>query len=202
MWLLWTNHVASKARAGVVGSTFSILKLIVGAGSFVLPGVCASIGYVGLTLTLVVLASLAFYCSFLVVGLKQKHAPKVMHLCDYFCCFDVCFSLVFDLQEDLSLSEFATRKLGRVIGVVCEICILGASVGGCAVYLNFTGQILSNVYCALPNYLVLKICNFFLKQVFVFSTLFTKYILGMGGLVLIFIFLQAILLVFARWDPV
>jgi hypothetical protein len=92
--LLWTNHVASKARAGVVGSTFSILKLIVGAGSFVLPAVCASIGYVGLTLTLVVLASLAFYCSFLVVGLKQKHAPKVYCLCDYFCCFDVCFAFV------------------------------------------------------------------------------------------------------------
>jgi hypothetical protein len=107
------------------------------------------------------------------------------------------------LQEDLSLSEFATRKLGRVIGVVCEICILGASVGGCAVYLNFTGQILSNVYCALPNYLVLKICNFFLKhKCLFFSSLFAKYILGMGGLVLIFIFLQAILLVFARWDPV
>lgn len=106
-----------------MGTTASICKLIVGAGSFVLPSVCSKVGYGGLAVALSLLALLAFYCSYLVVGLKQKHAPG----------------------EDLSLSEFASRKVGRVVGGVCEACILGASVGGCAVYLNFTGQILSQV---------------------------------------------------------
>lgn len=81
-------------KAGVIGTTASICKLIVGAGSFVLPHICLDVGYVGLSVSLLVLAALAFYTSFLVVGLKQKHAPG----------------------EDLSLSEFATRKAGFSFG--------------------------------------------------------------------------------------
>ena len=147
-----------RVKAGVFGSAAAITKLIVGAGSFVLPAVAAHVGFIGLSVSLLFLASLAFYTSFLVVGLKQKYAAS----------------------EELSLAEFASRHAGRAAGVFCEICVLGASVGGCAVYLNFTGQILSNVYCSVPNYL---------------------YILGMGGVVLFFIILQAVLLVFLKWDP-
>ncbi len=80
-----------RQKAGVVGSTFSILKLIVGAGSFVLPAVTASIGFVGLATCLVLPASLAFYTSWLVVSLKQARAPK----------------------EDLSLSEFTADECAQ-----------------------------------------------------------------------------------------
>ena len=58
--------------------------------------------------------------------------------------------------------------------------ILGASVGGCAVYLNFTGNVLAQVYCPIPAYL---------------------YALIMGSIVFLFIVLQALLLVYFRWDP-
>ena len=141
-----------------MGSTFSILKLIVGAGSFLLPSVTAAIGFAGLAVSLTLLAALAFYTSWLVVRLKAERAPK----------------------EDLSMAEFVGRELGRGAGAVCEACVMGTSAGGCAVYLSFTGQILSQVYCALPNYI---------------------YILAMGALVAAFVLLQAVSVVYARWDP-
>ena len=142
----------------MVGTTFSILKLIVGAGSFVLPSVCAKVGFLGLGLCLTGLALLAFYCSWLVTSLKQKQAPL----------------------ENLSMAEFTARQMHPVLGAVCEACVLGASIGGCSVYLNFCGSLLSQVYCHIPSFI---------------------YVLSIGGVVLLFIFLQAFLVVYRDWDP-
>jgi amino acid permease len=134
------------------------MKLIVGAGSFVLPATCAQVGFLGLMICLTFLCLLAFYCTWLMVKLKQEECP----------------------MENLSMAEFATRKIGRAAGIVTEICVLGASIGGCAVYLNFCGSVLTKVYCGLPAFI---------------------YVLAIGGFVWLFVFLQAFLLVFFRWDP-
>ena len=85
-------------------------------------------------LSLTVLTALCFYCTLVATNLKQEFAPL----------------------ENLSLSEFVRSNIGRgssVMGAICEVSILGASIGGCAVYLNLTGQILAQVYCQIPPYL-------------------------------------------------
>ena len=64
------------------------------------------------------------------------------------------------------------------MSVFGEIAILGASILGCAVYLNFTGGVLAQVYCPIPAYL---------------------YALIMGSIVFIFIMMQSILLVYRSW---
>lgn len=60
-----------------------------------------------------------------------------------------------------------------------EVSILGASIFGCAVYLNFTGSVLGSVYCGIATY---------------------QYILIMAACVFVFLFLQTWAIVFFDWD--
>lgn len=153
-----------RQKAGTFGTTFSIMKVIIGAGSFVIPAVTAQIGIGGLLLSATVLCLLCAYCAFIGTSLKQELTPL----------------------QDISMSEFARLcfpkqyRLNAWMAGLLEVCIVLTSVFGCAVYLSFTGGVLTTVYCGIAPY---------------------QYVLIMGSVVAIFIVLQALLLVYRQWDP-
>ena len=156
------------AKAGSVGTFFSALKIIIGVGSFVMPYQAGEIGMGGFILAISFLSALCFYTSTIMMSIKQEFTPL----------------------QAFTMPEFARaalpgKKDGRfawntLLGGVAEVCCLGVSIGGCSVYLSFTGSILSSIYCPIPAYL---------------------YAVLTAALVWLFILFQAILLVFKSWDP-
>jgi len=155
------------AKAGSMGTFFSICKIIVGVGSFVMPYQTGLLGIGGALMAITVLSALCFYCNALMIGIKQEFTPL----------------------QALTMPEFARSaipvgkrgcKWNKVLGSLCEIGCVGVSIGGCAVYLNFTGGLLSSIHCEIPAYL---------------------YVLATSAVVWLFVLLQAVLLVWRSWDP-
>lgn len=122
-------------------ATVSIMKLVVGVGSYALPKAFSLVGFVGGMCLLPTMAILCAWSISLLIDTKKHFPPTATYV-----------TIARSLSRNVDISGsgaadglFSTRSLGIILAGIINAAIIVASIGGCTSYIDFTTPLLSSV---------------------------------------------------------
>ena len=145
------GKVVNENGCSTFSATISVMKLVVGIGSYALPKAFSLVGLLGGLILTPLMALMCAWSISLLVTTKAKFSQSIGMNCNY-----------NQLARSVPGLGKGAGGAGRLLGGIVNAAVVVASIGGCTSYIDFTTPLMTSIFggshlkvvlCTMPMFL-------------------------------------------------